>query len=116
MSNPLQILQHSLGLNEFGQGSQYRNHFVTGSGTTDYPTCMALVEQGLMTRRSGSAISGGSDIFSVTDAGIRHVAEHSPKPPKLTRSQQRYRDWAREDGEMRFGEWLLAQKHRRAYA
>lgn len=65
--NQRHILQHSLGLSS---GRQYRNHFCTGPGSTDYDDCMALVEQGLMTRRAGNALSGGDDIFYVTEAGI----------------------------------------------
>ena len=65
----LAILRHSLGLRDDGRGRAYRNHFVTGEGSTDYPHCMALVDAGLMTRRKGSALSGGDDIFIVTEAG-----------------------------------------------
>ena len=61
------ILRHALGL---GRGSrEYRNHFVTGPGSTDYPHCQALVAEGLMTRREGHPISGGDPIFTVTEAG-----------------------------------------------
>lgn len=69
----LHILQHSLGLDHFGKGRQYRNHFVTGAGTDDHSACIALVNQGLMTRRAGSELSGGYDVFHVTAAGIAHV-------------------------------------------
>lgn len=34
----------------------------------------------------------------------------------MTRSQLRYEKFLDEDSDMRFGEWLRAQKHRRAYA
>jgi len=61
------ILRHSLGLN-YGR-EMYRNHFVTGEGSTDYPDCMALVKMGLMTRRAGSELTGGDDVFFVTDEG-----------------------------------------------
>ena len=89
-SKQLQILQHSLGLNEFGQGHQYRTHFVTGEGSPDHSDCMANVNAGLMSRHAGNALSGGSDIFHVTQAGIDYVALNSPKPPKISRSKQRY--------------------------
>lgn len=102
----LHILQHSIGADEFGRQRHDRNHFVTGEGSDDYPHCMALVEACLMTRRAGSAISGGDDIFHVTPAGRAYVAEHSPKPPKLTASQRRYADYLDADSGMSFGEWL----------
>lgn len=103
----LEVLQHALGVDQYGQGEQYRSHFVTGEGSDDHPTCMALVAGGLMTRRDGSTLPfGGNDLFHVTDAGRVFVAEHSPPPPKLTRSQRRYREWLEVDCDLSFGEWL----------
>jgi hypothetical protein len=104
----LHILQHSLGVDGFGQGHQYRNHFVTGEGSDDHPHCMALVERGLMTHRKANALTGGDDLFFVTDAGKAFVAEHSPKPPKLTRSQRRYRAYLKADCGVSFAEWIGA--------
>ncbi len=74
-STQLQILRHSLGLTR-GK-DMYRNHFVTGEGSLDHPDCMALVEMGLMTRRSGNELSGGDDVFRVTDTG--KVVAHQNK-------------------------------------
>ena len=92
-SRGLHILQHSLGVDRHGQGERYRNHFVTGEGSVDYPDCMALVGAGLMERRGYSALAGGDWCFTVTEAGAAYVAEHSPPPPKLTAGQRRYREW-----------------------
>lgn len=102
----LHILQHSLGLDQYGRGTFYRNHFVTGEGSKDHADCMALVAAGFMTVRSGNELSGGSDVFRVTDAGKAAVAEHSPSPPKLTRSQQNYQDWLNYDGSLSFIEYV----------
>lgn len=102
----LHILQHSLGVDQHGRGEQYRNHFVTGEGSTDHPHCMALVAAGLMTRRPGNELTGGGDLFHVTPAGKAAVAEHSPAPPKLTRSQRRYEAFLKADCGLTFGEWL----------
>ena len=105
----LEILQHALGVDQYGRGSQCRSHFVTGEGSTDHPDCMALFEAGMMTRRAGATLPfGGDDLFHVTDAGRAFVAEHSPAPPKLTRSQLRYQRWLDADCNMSFGEWLSA--------
>jgi hypothetical protein len=106
----LHILQHSIGADEHGRivRGGGRNHFVTGEGSDDYPHCMELVAAGLMTRRSGSAISGGDDIFHVTEAGRLAVAEHSPPPPKLTPGQRRYQAFLDEDSSLTFGQWLKA--------
>jgi hypothetical protein len=69
------ILRHALGLGRSDR--EYRNHFVTGPGSTDYPHCEALVAEGLMTRREGHPLSGGDPIFCVTEAG-REAARQVP--------------------------------------
>jgi len=109
MNTALHILQHSLGLDEFGRGMSYRNHYCTGPGSNDYGVCLTLVERGFMTRSKGNAITGDADVFRVTDAGRLHVVEHSPKPPKLTRAQRRYREFLDEDSGRSFGEWLRSR-------
>ena len=111
MDNKLHILQHSLGLDQYGEGRQYRNHFVTGPGSDDFDDCRELVADGLMTERAGSELSGGSPVFFVTRKGIDFVAQYSPKrppEPKLTRSQKRYREFLRADCGLTFKEWLGA--------
>ena len=72
------ILRHALGLGR--SDHEYRNHFVTGPGSTDYPHCQALVAAGLMTRHDGHLISGGDPIFRVTKAG-RIAAWKLPEYP-----------------------------------
>lgn len=61
------ILRHALGISRSGR--EYRNHFVTGPGSTDYPHCEELVGLGLMTKRPGHALSGGDPVYVVTEAG-----------------------------------------------
>jgi hypothetical protein len=90
MDNKLHILQHSLGVGDYGDKPSHRNHFCTGPGSSDFDNCRALVADGLMTERAGSAISGGDTIFRVTPAGVDYVALHSPARPKESRSKQRY--------------------------
>ena len=103
----LHILQHSLGLDQYGRGKAYRNHFVTGPGSDDFDTCVALAEAGLMKGYGErGALTGGDHLFGVTDAGRRFVREHSPRPPKLTRSQRRYREFLDADCGLTFGEYL----------
>lgn len=97
----LGILQHTLGLDEYGQGSMYRNHYVG-----EEPVCRELVALGFMRERADNGLTGGSPWFSVTEAGKQAIAAQSPKPPKVSRAQQRYRDWLDEDGTCSFGEWL----------
>lgn len=102
----LHILQHSLGLDEYGRGTMYRNHFVTGEGSLDHPHCVALVEAGLMNQRVDHPLAGGDDLFTVTDAGKRAAVESSPAPPKLSKSKQRYRDFLAYDSDMSFGDYI----------
>lgn len=109
MNNRLHILQHSLGLNQYGEGRRYRNHFCTGPDSTDFDDCRALVADGLMDERAGNALSGGDSIFHVTPKGIDYVALNSPQrppEPRLTRSQKRYREYLRAESALSFAEWL----------
>lgn len=89
--NLLHILQHSLGLDRYGQGRQYRNHYC--AGPDDVGKCRELVSQSFMKEFPPSEISGGDPIFIVTAQGIDAVTLESPPPPKLTRGQKRYREY-----------------------
>ena len=103
----LHILQHALGVNEYGLGEQYRNNYVGGA-----EECRPLVAMGYMTEHKASEITGGDPLFTVTDAGKNAVKDESPNPPKITRSQQRmmdYRDFA-DAYECTFKEFLQVQK------
>ena len=112
VSHKLSILQHALGLDAFGRGNQFRNHFVTGPGSNDFPPCRELVAEGLMQDMGSNALTGGDTCFVVTRDGKEFVSKNSPTPPPekiLTRDQKRYRDYLRSDGSESFGDWL---KHR----
>lgn len=62
------LARHAIGLD--GRHKQtWRNHFVTGEGSTDYPHWMAMVEAGWATRRNGSVLTGGDYLFRLTRAG-----------------------------------------------
>jgi hypothetical protein len=41
------------------------------------------------------------------------MKEHSPKPPKLSRSQIRYREFLNADCGMTFKEWITSEKQRK---
>ena len=105
MTNPrLHILQHALGLDDYGRGESYRNHYVAGDDNV--AVCRSLVADGLMYEYRPSVMTGDCPGFSVTMAGRAYVKEFSPKPPKLTRGQRRYRQWLDADSSEPFGEWL----------
>lgn len=115
MTTILDILQHALGRDEYGRqphrrpdGSDYRNHICPGGD--DLAVCREAVAQGLMTEHSPREISGGDPIFTVTPAGRAYITEHSPAPPKVSRSKARYLRWLGGYGDMGvpFGEWLKA--------
>lgn len=86
--NYLRILQHAIGVDEYGQGEQYRNHFVAGGD--DVSLCRELCEIGYMIERKDYGLTGGMPWFSVTPNGIDAVAIESPKKPKLKKSKARY--------------------------
>lgn len=112
MSTILAILQHALGRDQYGHGTDYRNHVVVGEGSADIVVCREAASQGLMTEHAPSEISGGAPTFTVTDAGKAYIAEHSPKPPKLTRGQVRYRRYldVADVCDLTFGEWLKSER------
>lgn len=70
-----QILRHALGLKQ--GNTAYRNHFVTGEGCRDYSDCIALVDAGMMVKRDGNALTGGDDLFMVTDTGKAMAEQES---------------------------------------
>ena len=110
----LEILQHALGVDEFARTPKgftpfTRNYFCAGAA--DEPDCRRLVELGLMQEHRRT------DLFpyfncSVTKDGVAAMKELSPKPPVLTRSQQRYREWFDADNDQTFFEWLKDQSRR----
>lgn len=110
----LDILRHALGTGDDGTRPPFRNHFVTGEGSTDHPLCLALVERGLMKRRTGNAISGGDDIFSVTANGRLAAAPADGDRAFVphARSKQRYADFLHADSGLSFGEWLRARRYK----
>lgn len=104
----LQILQHALGADQYGRGKDvghgefYRNHFCAGGD--DEQVCRELVEMGYMETFERPYLPYYN--CTVTEAGIAAMREASPKPPKLTRSQQRYRRFLDADSGLSFREWL----------
>jgi hypothetical protein len=115
----LHILQHSLGVDQYGRGQMYRSHFVTSAGYRDHDVCLQLCELGYMVnhgQRMGE-LTGGSDLFIVTDAGKEAVRRESPQPPpepKWTRSKRRYQEFLNADTGLTFAEWLKCRKARTA--
>lgn len=109
----LTTLWHALGVHDPRPPrgvDYYRAHFVTGPGGDDFAACRLLCERGLMVDRGPQEAMAGSHLFQVTAAGKAVASAALPPPPKLTRSQRRYREWLDTDGCCgRFGEWL---KHR----
>ena len=121
----LHILQHSLGCDGFGHTSYrgrdegdgrwayHRNHYASDPA----PDLEALVAAGFM--RDGGSVNawGGMRYYRVTEAGRDAMIEQSPKPPKLSAGQQRYRQWLKADCGLKFGEWLKVRKaYERDYA
>lgn len=99
-----------MGLDQYGEGTRYRNHFVTGDGSTDWPVCQSLCQMGLMQQHGSHEIYGGDHCFTVTPAGSDAVIIHSPPRPKISRSRRRYLEWLDADCGLKFGEWLKRRK------
>lgn len=93
-SRQLEILQHSLGVDEFGQGRSHRNHFCAGGD--DKAVCSELIGMGYMIQHRTTETFPYLNC-SVTESGKCIVREQSPKPPKLTRSQRRYLQFLDDD-------------------
>ncbi len=112
----LEIVQHSLGADEYGSTSGRfgggRNHFCAGGEDVD--RCREIVALGFMREHPSSELTGGDPLFTVTDAGKTAMRAESPSPPKLTRSQKRYRAFLDADCGYSFGEWMRDQSRRMA--
>lgn len=105
----LHILQHALGVDEYGKGAMYRNHFCAGG--KDEEVCRELVAMGYMKEHRTTEVFPYYNC-SVTEAGKAAMLRESSKPPKLTRNQIRYRrflDWADASGGS-FREFLAYEK------
>lgn len=101
----LDALQHSLGLNKYGQGEAYRRHYCTDPEGPSTEMCLSLVKKGFMFECKISFI-GDLRAFIVNEDGEAACRSQSPKAPKLTRSQIRYRRYLRSDSDLPFIEWL----------
>lgn len=119
----LHILQHALGVNEYGQSSHrpnsddfhgcYRNRFITDPTCPDGLQCQQLVELGHMHDHGPQRIAGGMHCYAVTDSGYTAMKEASPNPPKLSRSKERYRRFLRSDCFDNFRDFLAYEKAER---
>ena len=107
----LEILQHALGVDQYGRGQMYRDHFCAGGD--DETVCRELVAMGHMCTWRGADERGQVPGFpyyncSVTDQGKRAMLAESPQAPKLSPAQERYRRFLHADTGSSFGEWLKA--------
>jgi hypothetical protein len=102
----LQILQHALGVDKFGQGEQYRNRFCAGG--RDIDICLQLIEMDYMVQHQTTEMLPYFNC-SVTEEGIAAMLAESPKAPKLTPGRKRYAEWLNVSDcypDMTFGDWL----------
>ena len=98
----LEILQHALGVDQYGRGEMYRNHFCAGG--SDEAICRELVALGYMQNFELEGLPYYNCV--VTEAGKAAMLAESPKPPKLTRSQIRYQRYLDADTGEKFSEWI----------
>lgn len=96
----LHILQHALGVNQYGQSTHrpnsddwhgcYRNRYVAGPGHHSWENLKQLTRQGFMHDHGFQELASGDHCFSVTEAGYRAMRCFSPQPPKVTRARRRW--------------------------
>lgn len=98
----LEILQHALGVDQYGQGQMYRNHFC--AGVADEAICRELVQMGYMSTFTRPDLPYYN--CTVTAEGKAAMLAESPKPLKLTKAQERYRRYLKADTGESFGDWL----------
>jgi hypothetical protein len=101
----LQILQHSIGADQYGIPKHDRNHYCPGGD--DVNVCRSLVGIGLMIEHKASSMSGGCPVFTVTRDGKSAVCNESPKPSRLTRSQRRYQAYLHSEMDLTFFEFIM---------
>lgn len=87
----LEILQHALGVDEYGRGQMYRNHFC--AGVADENVCRELVAMGFMETFTRKWLPYYNCI--VTETGKAAMLAQSPKPPKLSAAKRRYLEYLR---------------------
>jgi hypothetical protein len=95
----LHILQHSLGLNQFGEGSHYRNRYISDPNAD----LDGLVRVGFLKDFGAIEAYDGMHYYEVTPAGKIAIQKESPKPPKISRSRRRYLAFLNADSGMPFG-------------
>ena len=106
----LEILQHTLGPDQYGQGRMYRNHFCAGG--VDESTCRELIALGYMEQHPTTEWLPYFNC-SVTDAAKAAVKRESPNPPKISRGQKNYRAFLGADSGLKFAEWMKLERVRR---
>ena len=69
-----ELARHALGLPN-ARNQSYRNHFVTGEGSSDFEHWCAMAAAGLARRRAGCALTGGDELFWLTFKGATDALE-----------------------------------------
>lgn len=89
-SRQLEILQHTLGADQYGRRQRYsdRNYYIGEDATAN-----DLAALGMMVKYPGNCATGREPCYRSNDAGIKAMREASPAPPNLTRSQVRFQEY-----------------------
>lgn len=99
----LDIMTHALGYNYTPR--RVRNWFGVDPGNADHANILELVKAGLMVDH-GDVTFSTSRSYAVTEAGHELVRASLPKPKPITRGEERYQRYLREDSGLSFREWL----------
>lgn len=73
----IELARHALGLPN-KRNMSYRNHYVVGSGE-DYTEWMDMVDAKAARHRTGTPLSGGEDVFWLTEIGARAALKRREK-------------------------------------
>lgn len=113
-SRQLEILQHALGVDEYGRTPKgftpyTRNHFCAGVG--DEPDCRELLALGFMAEHERTRWLPYLNC-SVTVVGIKAMHAESPRAPKVTAAAMRYQEFLdySDVADCTFREWLTIRR------
>lgn len=111
-----QIIQHTIGVDEYGREFHKRNFFGTESTCADGKICEQLVAAGLMKWHGKSAMCDNEDQYTVTADGRRFFFSSCPTIPKTkkkTAAQKRYQEFLDADSGVPFFEWIKRKNAQR---
>ncbi len=105
----LEIMLHTLGLNDPYRKESYRNYFVASSGHSDLPAILWLVSLGMMVEKHAPGfLENGDRVFHVTDKGKEYCRINRERPSLAKRRYHMYLEVSDLDPDLTFKEFLTS--------